>query len=92
MSLPDRLHDALADRLNMTLDAAVPVSGGSIAQASRLEADEGSFFLKWGDETVARTFPGECAGLETLASADHPLHIPYGITTASRRDQRPCVL
>ena len=61
------------------------VGGGCIAQASRLETASGVFFLKYGPEVVARTFPAEAAGLRALQSAKSPLVIPELFGSFDRR-------
>jgi protein-ribulosamine 3-kinase len=87
--LPDALRDTLEERLDVTIESAAAVGGGCIANASRLETDAAPFFLKYGDEKVARTFPGEAAGLEALAAADSPLAVPTVRDTAPPTDDRP---
>jgi len=87
--LPDSLRDALEERLDVSINAAATVGGGCIANARRLETDGSPFFLKYGDEEVARTFPGEAAGLEALGAADSPLVVPSVIDTAPPEGNRP---
>jgi fructosamine-3-kinase len=89
MSLPSALHDALDERLDASVQTAVPVSGGSIANACRLETDARSYFLKWGDADVAHTFPGERAGLNALREVATPLHVPTVVDMALPDDSRP---
>mgnify|MGYP000471041308 CR=1 FL=1 len=87
--LPDALRDTLEERLDVTINAVAAVSGGCIANACRLETDAAPFFLKYGDEEVARTFPGEAAGLDALAAAESPLAVPAVRDTAAPTDDRP---
>ncbi len=87
--LPDSLREALEARLGLTIDSVAPVGGGCIANACRLETDGSPLFLKYGDEEVARTFPGEAAGLEALDAADSPLAVPSVLETAPPVDGRP---
>lgn len=87
--LPEALRDELEDRLDVTIESVAAVGGGCIANASRLETDGVPYFLKYGDEDVARTFPGEAAGLEALAAADSPLVVPSVLETAPATDERP---
>lgn len=87
--LPDSLRSTLEDRLDVTIDSVAAVGGGCIANACRLETDASPFFLKYGDEKVARTFPGESAGLEALTEADSPLQVPSVITTEPPTAERP---
>ena len=87
--LPDSLRDTLEERLDVSIDAVATVGGGCIANACRLETDGPPYFLKYGDESVARTFPGEAAGLEALGAADSPLAVPAVVETAPPTDDRP---
>jgi fructosamine-3-kinase len=87
--IPDSLRDSLEDRLDVTIDAVAAVGGGCIANACRVETDGAPFFLKYGNEEVARTFPGEAAGLEALDAADSPLTVPSVIETGAPTDARP---
>jgi fructosamine-3-kinase len=87
--LPDSLRDALARHLDDPVTDSVSVSGGCIANATRLETDGAPFFLKWGEEEVARTFPGEAAGLEALAGADSPLTVPSVVACEEPEGDRP---
>lgn len=87
--LPDSLRATLEDRLDVTIESVAAVGGGCISNACRVETTASPFFLKYGDEDVARTFPGEAAGLEALAAADAPLEIPSVVDTASPEGDRP---
>lgn len=87
--LPDSLHDALERRLDVTIESVAAVGGGCIANASRIETNGIPYFLKYGDDDVARTFPGEAAGLDALAAAESPLIVPTVLETAPATDERP---
>lgn len=87
--LPNELRETLEDRLGVTIESVATVGGGCIANACRLETDAAPFFLKYGDEAVARTFPGEAAGLKALGEADSPLTVPTVLDTAPPSDDRP---
>jgi protein-ribulosamine 3-kinase len=87
--LPETLRETLEDRLDVAVESVATVGGGCIANACRLETDAAPFFLKYGGEEVARTFPGEAAGLEALAAADSPLEVPTVRDTAPPTDDRP---
>lgn len=87
--VPDALRNELEDRLHITVESAAAVRGGCIANASRIETGGAPLFLKYGDDAVARTFPGEAAGLEALAAADSPLTIPSVVETAPPEGNRP---
>jgi len=87
--LPDPLRDTIEDRLGASIAQCTSVSGGCIANASRLETDDAPYFLKWGDANVARTFPGEAAGLEAMADADTSLAIPEVVEHDTPDGDRP---
>ena len=54
----------------------VPVGGGCIANASRLDTEKGTFFLKWGKRHVAASFDAEAMGLQALAGVRAAITIP----------------
>jgi fructosamine-3-kinase len=89
MSLSDPLRQALSDVLGTSVQQAQSVGGGCIAQATRIEAGEASYFVKYGRGDVARTFPAEAAGLEALAEADPPLVVPEVLAVEPETDARP---
>jgi fructosamine-3-kinase len=76
MDLPEALHARIEAHLDVPITSCASVGGGCIANGCRLETDEGAFFLKYGDEGVARTFPGEAAGLEAMAEASDGIVVP----------------
>lgn len=86
--LPDSLRETLEDQFDAEIAQCTSVSGGCIANASRLETDDGPLFLKWGDADVARTFPGEAAGLDAMAAADASLVVPKVVTHDTSTDDR----
>lgn len=88
-SLPDVLVTELESRLDGSVESHAAVGGGCIANGGRIEVGEQSYFLKWGEEQVARTFPGEAAGLSALANAESPLVIPDVETVAAPAEERP---
>lgn len=47
----------------------VPVGGGCISNASRIDAERGTFFLKFADGEAGDTFEPEASGLRALAEA-----------------------
>lgn len=69
--------------LPVTLLHVVPVFGGSINKAAKLETNAGLFFVKWND---AATFPGmfeaEVLGLQLLRTTN-TLHIPEVISSGT---------
>ena len=87
--IPDALQREIETRLDVTIESVAAVGGGCIANACRVETGGRPLFLKYGDEAVARTFPGEAAGLEALAAADSPLTVPSVLDTAPASDDRP---
>ncbi len=89
MRLPAALQEALATVLGCSIRRAVPVGGGCIAQACRVETDRGPYFLKWGPSEVARTFAAEAAGLQALRAAASPLVIPEVVAWAEAQSNCP---
>jgi fructosamine-3-kinase len=87
--LPDALRETLESRLDITIQGCSRVGGGCIANACRLETADAPLFLKYGDAQVARTFPGEAAGLEAMRAAESPLTIPAVIDRAGPDEDRP---
>jgi fructosamine-3-kinase len=87
--LPDALRETLESRLDITIQGCSRVGGGCIANACRVDTDDAPLFLKYGDAEVARTFPGEAAGLKALAEAESPLDIPAVIDRAAPDGDRP---
>jgi fructosamine-3-kinase len=92
------LSDALAERLRPHLPGPLeqfePVGGGCIADGGRLQVEGGpSFFLKRGEAAVARTFPGEAAGLEALRrgaqATGGSLRVPEMQAVAEPEDDAP---
>lgn len=65
------------------------IGGGCIANATRLDAEHGRFFLKWSGGDAGRTFEAEAAGLRALRAADSPLLIPEVIAVANSDRLRP---
>lgn len=89
MQLPDALRDALRDHLEHPVENCAAVGGGCIAHACRLETEEGRFFLKWGRGEVARTFPGEAAGLRALRAAESPVQVARVLAEEPESDGVP---
>lgn len=73
--LPPSVRDALRPHVG-AVRRAEPVGGGCIANAMRLDAEQGRFFLKWSGGDAGRTFEAEAAGLRALREAGSPLYIP----------------
>jgi len=74
--IPDPLRDHLERYLDTAIKSCAAVTGGSIANGCRLETSDASYFLKYGGEEVAKTFPGEVAGLDVLRDACDALIVP----------------
>jgi len=87
--LPDVLRAELEDRLGTTIESVATVGGGCIANACRLETEGTPYFLKYGEDDVARTFPAEAAGLEALAAAESSLFIPSVIDVSDSEGSCP---
>lgn len=87
--LPDSLRKTLEERFDVTIDSVVSVGGGCIANACRVETEGVPLFLKYGEEEVARTFPGEAAGLAALHEADSPIVVPPVLEVAPSDEERP---
>ncbi|MEM8484513.1 MAG: fructosamine kinase family protein [Bacteroidota bacterium] len=79
------MNEVLAQKLAPYLGyitSIVPVGGGCIANASRIETALGPYFLKWGNGEVVLTFEPEAAGLAVLAAADTALRIPQVVASS----------
>lgn len=87
--LPASLRSVLERELGVSVDDSVQVGGGCISQATRIETDGGSYFVKWGSGHVARTFEVEAAGLRRLDGADTGLHIPDVLAVDAGSGDRP---
>ena len=89
MSLPANVVEAVAAHLGSPVRRASFVGGGCIANASRLDTDDGIFFLKYGCGMVAMTFLAEAAGLRALQEAESPLVIPAVLQAQDEAGERP---
>ena len=80
------IHRHLRDAGVAIADDAAPrpVSGGDISAAWRVDADEGSIFLKTGPASSAEMFFAEAEGLSELAAAE-AIRVPQVI--AAHADQ-----
>lgn len=84
-ALKTTLQNTLTEihHLPVTLLHVVPVFGGSINKAAKLETNAGLFFVKWND---AKKFPGmfdaEIRGLQLLRETN-TLHIPEVISSGT---------
>jgi len=89
MTLPADVAEAVAAHLASPIRRASSVGGGCIAHATRLDTDDGTFFLKYGRGEVARTFPAEAVGLRALRAAGSPLFLPVLVAAEEETGERP---
>ena len=89
MALPADVAEAIAPYLKSPVRRTSFVGGGCIAHATRLDTDDGSFFLKYGRGAVAQTFSAEAAGLRALRGAESPLLMPAVLAAEDHIDERP---
>lgn len=73
--LPQTLQAALAETLGAEPIQAVPLGGGMIAQAARVDLPGGTVFVKWKDDAPPGFFAAEADGLERLRAA-RALRVP----------------
>ena len=88
MLLPPPVLDALRPHVG-AVRRAEAVGGGCIANATRIDAEHGRFFLKWSSGEAGRTFEAEAAGLRALREAGAPLLIPEVIAVENVTRLRP---
>ena len=72
--IPPDLRASLETTLG-PLRAVMPVGGGDINQAARVETSEARYFVKWNTGALPRMFAAESSGLHLLAST-HTLRVP----------------
>lgn len=89
MTLPDGVAEAVAARLGVSIRKTAFVGGGCIANATRVDTEAGSYFLKYGRGAVAQTFAAEAAGLRALHAAESPLVIPAVLAVEDETDACP---
>lgn len=81
--IPEDIKKQCEALLNTTIETALPVSGGDINQARRLETPHGRFFLKLNTTGHAHhMFAAEAQGLQRMANT-HALRIPNVIGCSS---------
>lgn len=90
-ALPDAVRSDLLAHVGEVRQAEA-VGGGCIANATRIDAEQGRFFLKWSDSDAGRTFEAEGAGLRALAAADSPLRIPQPLLARDATRDSPGLL
>ena len=89
MTLPAPVAEAVAAHLGSPVRRTSFVGGGCIANATRLDTDDGVFFLKYGRGAVAMTFPAEAASLRALREAESPLVIPTVLAAEDEAGECP---
>lgn len=87
--IPDALRNEVEAHTG-PLRRIEPVGGGCISNASRIDAERGTFFLKYSDGEAGDTFEAEATGLRVLreASAGTGVRVPE-VHQARRRGERP---
>lgn len=73
--MDETIKSALEDRLCTKVLDSRPLGGGMVNTAARVETTDGPVFVKWKDDTPARFFEMEAAGLSLLANT-RALHVP----------------
>lgn len=90
--LPQDVTDRIQIHLGTTVREAHSVSGGCIANATRIRTDSGDFFAKWSRGEAAATFTSEAAGLAAMRESGCSLIIPEPLLAESGTDGRPGIL
>jgi len=85
--IPPAVAEAIRPHVG-TVQQAAPVGGGCIAHATRVETDDGRFFLKWAEGEAGRTFAAEAEGLRILAEAAYEgLIVPTALAVQDAGDE-----
>ena len=92
MRPPDAVIASIEQTLGQAVRSIEPVSGGCIANASRVESAGGAYFLKWAAGKAGETFVAEAEGLVALALHDSRLVVPKPISTRNADDESPGML
>lgn len=75
--LPEALKSSIQEQLGLGIRKAIPVHGGDINRAARIELESGkSVFVKWNASAPDQMFATEAKGLQLLGSTDTELVIP----------------
>ena len=88
LDLPESVVERLRPHVG-AVRSAEPVSGGCIANATRIEAGGATYFLKWSGGDAGYTFEAEAAGLRVLRDAASPLLIPDVLAVENVDRMRP---
>ncbi|BDI29151.1 fructosamine kinase [Capsulimonas corticalis] len=89
-TLPPVLHEAVTQILGAAPQAAIPLPGGMINQAARIETPFGPLVVKWNEGALPGLFASEADGLERLRAAG-ALRVPK-ILAVSDAASRPLPL
>jgi len=85
--IPRELSTALTEQLG-NIRSAMPVGGGDISEAARIETDHAAYLVKWNFRPRPRMFEVEARGLQLLAEAK-ALRVPQVIALI---DQPPALV
>ncbi len=88
--LPAAVAEALRPHVG-DIRQTEPVGGGCIANAARIDAERGRFFVKWSGGEAGETFEAEAFGLRALREAGSPLLVPE-VTAAQNAEGHPGLL
>jgi len=86
------LRSAIADALDLdgSIESSESVSGGSINRAALVDAEVGTFFVKWNDGSAPDDlFLREAESLSELAAAGTSIEIPEPLAARRPRDGCP---
>jgi protein-ribulosamine 3-kinase len=75
VTIPDAILQEIEPMLGR-IRAAVPVGGGCVSDAARVDTDGGAVFVKYDVASPPGMFDAEAAGLHELRSASSPLRVP----------------
>jgi protein-ribulosamine 3-kinase len=88
---PAWLQPALATALGqpVTVTGVVPLGGGCINHAARIDTTAGQFFAKWHPAPPPGMFSAEAAGLVALRASGTPLVVPEPLAWGGGADGQP---
>lgn len=89
---PESVVESIERTLGQDVLRIVPVGGGCVSNASRIETSESTYFLKWAAGFAGETFVAEGKGLDVLASQDTGLVIPKTISMKNADSTGPGLL
>ncbi len=92
MRLPSHLHEALTDKLNVTIAEVRACSGGDINDAAHIiTTDNNRLFVKWHHQSPPNMFTVEAQGLSLLRETQ-TLRIPSVLTVQEATNETPAFL